>query len=81
MIEWWKAERASTSPSTSVTVTHAGAPVTSAFSMRLAAEPWTTRRSPMRANAVGITNGWPPSTNPTWQMKAASRIAWIVAAS
>jgi hypothetical protein len=35
----------------------------------------------MRANAVGITNVWPASSKPTWQTKAASRIAWIVAAS
>jgi hypothetical protein len=49
--------------------------------MRLAAEPWITSRSPTRAQAVGITNGWPPSTKPTWQMKASSRMAWIAARS
>ena len=32
------------------------------------------RGRPTRANAVGITNGWPSSTKPTWQTKASSRI-------
>ena len=38
-MEWSKADRAKTNPSTSVTVTQAEMPVSSSPSMRLAAEP------------------------------------------
>ena len=41
-MEWWNAERASTRPSSSVTVRHAGRPApVSVRTIRLAAEPWT----------------------------------------
>ena len=40
-MEWLNTERASTSPSRSVTVTQTGTPPASVFSIRLTAEPWT----------------------------------------
>jgi len=39
-MEWLNTERASTSPSVNVTVTHTGTPSLTVRSMRLAAEPW-----------------------------------------
>ena len=38
-MEWWNAERARTSPSSSVTVTHTSAPA-DALSMALPTAPW-----------------------------------------
>jgi hypothetical protein len=40
-MEWWNADRASTSPSISVTVRQAGMPAPSIVTIREAAEPWT----------------------------------------
>ena len=57
MIEWLKTERASTSPSSSVTVTQTGTPFARVRSILLAAEPCTYRRSPTRACSVGMTYG------------------------
>ena len=48
-IEWWKAERARTSPSSNVTVMQTGIPSPSPRSIRLAAEPCTKSASPTRA--------------------------------
>ncbi len=39
-MEWWKPERASTSPSSSVTVMQTLTPASRFLSMRLATEPW-----------------------------------------
>jgi hypothetical protein len=52
-----------------------------AASMRLANAPWKKTWSSMRAWIVGITNGCPSLTNPMWQVRASSRIAWIAARS
>ncbi|GAB3114957.1 hypothetical protein GCM10027160_21530 [Streptomyces calidiresistens] len=51
LTEWWKADLASTTPSTWVTVTHTGSPsgFPAARSGREPVEPCTYRRSPRRA--------------------------------
>ena len=77
-----KIERAKTSPSISVTVRQAGSPPPpSARSVRLAEEPWTRTRSPMRACNVGITNGWPWWAKPRCATSASSRMAAMVSGS
>src|SRR5262249_23403540 len=68
-------------PSSSVTVTQTSIPSESVRSIRLAGDPWTYSVSPLRAWIVGMTNGRPSWTKPTWQMRASSRIASIVSRS
>src|ERR1039458_269008 len=57
-MEWWKAERESTNPSTRVTVTQTSIPSPRAWIMRLAAGPWKKIWAPERAEPVGVTYGW-----------------------
>lgn len=64
-MEWWKAERAMTSPSRMVTVTQASTPSRNERSIRLAADPWKYIVSPIRAWIVGMTIGEPSTLKPT----------------
>ena len=61
-------------------MTHTGWPSV-ARSIRLADEPCQYSRSPWRQAIVGVANGWPSSTQPTWATMAASRMASSVARS
>ncbi len=60
-----------------VTVTQTSIPTAIALSIRLPGEPWKYSRSPSRTCSVGITNGRPLTTKPTWQTSPRSRIDWI----
>jgi hypothetical protein len=55
LIEWWNAERASTSPSTSVTVTQTSTLGERRGAQRLAAEPWRSDLVAVAGCRVGIT--------------------------
>jgi hypothetical protein len=68
-------------PSKSVAVTHAPAGEVMACSIDAEREPWKYSVSPWRSWIVGMTTGPPSRTKPTWQKRASSKIAWIVASS
>src|SRR5258705_8561340 len=80
-MEWSKADLDKTRPSTRVTVTHVGMPVSSCCSKRLAAEPCKQSLPPSLPYNVGMTNGCPSQQNPTLARKPASRISLIVSQS